>query len=62
MYGFLRIRAYDPFTITTNLEKLTVRNGGIINEGKVVALYDLKKDPNRRLQLSKIFLDIYKER
>jgi len=34
----------------------------IINEGKVVALYDLKKDPNRRLQLSKIFLDIYKER
>ena len=34
----------------------------IINEGKVVGLYDLKKDPNKRLQLPKLFLDIYKER
>lgn len=33
----------------------------IINEGQVVGLYDLKKNPNKRLQLSKIFLDIYKE-
>lgn len=31
----------------------------IINDGKVVALYDLKKNPNKRLQLSKIFLDTY---
>lgn len=31
----------------------------IINEGKVVALYDLNKDPNKRLQLSKIFLETY---
>ena len=29
----------------------------IINDGKVVALYDLNKNPNKRLQLSKIFLD-----
>lgn len=34
----------------------------IINEGKVVGLHDLKRNPNKRLQLSKIFLDIYKER
>lgn len=31
----------------------------IINYGKVVALYDLNKNPNKRLQLSKIFLDTY---
>lgn len=31
----------------------------IINAGKVVALYDLNKNPNKRLQLSKIFLDTY---
>lgn len=31
----------------------------IINDGKVVALYDLNKSPNKRLQLSKIFLDTY---
>ena len=31
----------------------------IINVGKVVALYDLNKNPNKRLQLSKIFLDTY---
>ena len=31
----------------------------IINEGKVVALYDLNKDPNKRLQLSKIFFSTY---
>ena len=31
----------------------------IINDGKVVALYDLNKNPNKRLQLSKIFLDTY---
>ena len=30
-----------------------------INDGKVVALYDLNKNPNKRLQLSKIFLDTY---
>lgn len=31
----------------------------IINDCKVVALYDLNKNPNKRLQLSKIFLDTY---
>ncbi len=31
----------------------------IINDGKVAALYDLKKNPNKRLQLSKIFLETY---
>ena len=31
----------------------------IINDGKVVALYDLNKNPNKRLQLSKILLDTY---
>lgn len=31
----------------------------IVNEGKVVALYDLNKNPNKRLQLSKIFLETY---
>ncbi len=31
----------------------------IINNGQVAALYDLNKDPNKRLQLSKIFFDIY---
>ena len=31
----------------------------IINDGKVVSLYDLNKNPNKRLQLSKIFLDTY---
>lgn len=31
----------------------------IINNGKVGALFDLNKDPNKRLQLSKIFLDTY---
>lgn len=31
----------------------------IINDGKVVALYDLNKNPDKRLQLSKIFLDTY---
>ena len=32
----------------------------IINHGKVAALYDLKKEPNRRIQLAKIFMDVYK--
>lgn len=31
----------------------------IINNGQVAALYDLNKDPNKRLQLSKIFFDTY---
>jgi ABC-2 type transport system ATP-binding protein len=32
----------------------------IVNEGKVAALYDLNLQPNRRIQLPKIFMDIYK--
>ena len=31
----------------------------IINEGTVKAVFDLKKDPNKRLQLSRIFFDTY---
>ena len=31
----------------------------IINNGQVVALYDLNRDPNKRLQLSKIFFATY---
>ncbi|MBR2891196.1 MAG: ABC transporter ATP-binding protein [Bacilli bacterium] len=31
----------------------------IINDGKVAALYDLNRDPNKRLQLGKIFFDTY---
>lgn len=31
----------------------------IVNDGKVAELFDLNKDPNKRLQLSKIFLDTY---
>ena len=33
----------------------------IVNKGVVVALYDLNREPNRRIQLSKIFMDVYKE-
>lgn len=33
----------------------------IINDGKVVALYDLNREPNRRVQLSRIFMRIYGE-
>ena len=31
----------------------------IINDGVVKEIYDLNKDPNKRLQLSKIFIDTY---
>lgn len=31
----------------------------IINNGNVVALYDLNKDPTKRLQLARIFLETY---
>ena len=31
----------------------------IINNGKVVELMDLNKDPNKRLQLPRIFLNIF---
>jgi len=34
----------------------------IVNDGRVVALYDLKKEPNRRIQLSKIFMDTYRSK
>ena len=32
----------------------------IVNDGKVVSLFDLNKDPNRRIQLSKIFMETYR--
>ena len=31
----------------------------IINDGVVKEIYDLNKDPNKRLQLSKIFIETY---
>ena len=31
----------------------------IINEGKVVELIDLVKNPNKRLQISRIFLETF---
>lgn len=34
----------------------------IVNDGKVASLYDLNREPNRRIQLSKIFMDIYKQK
>lgn len=33
----------------------------IINNGQVAALYDLNKEPNRRIQLARIFMQIYGE-
>ena len=32
---------------------------GIVNNGQIAALYDLNKNPNKRLQLSRIFIDTY---
>lgn len=31
----------------------------IVNQGKVVSLFDLNREPNRRIQLSKIFMKTY---
>ena len=31
----------------------------IVNDGVVKTLIDLKKDPNKRLQLSRLFMDTY---
>jgi ABC-2 type transport system ATP-binding protein len=31
----------------------------IVNDGKVASLYDLNREPNRRIQLPKIFMDTY---
>lgn len=31
----------------------------IINDGKVKALFDLNRDPNKRLQLARLFLNVY---
>lgn len=33
----------------------------IVNNGVVAALYDLNKEPNRRLQLGKLFIETYGE-
>lgn len=33
----------------------------IMNNGVVAALYDLNKEPNRRLQLGKLFVETYGE-
>lgn len=32
----------------------------IVNKGKVVSLFDLNKDPNKRIQLAKIFMETYR--
>ena len=34
----------------------------IVNDGKIVNLFDLNRDPNVRIQLSKIFMDTYRSR
>ena len=34
----------------------------IVNEGQVASLFDLVKEPNRRIQLSKIFMETYRSR
>lgn len=31
----------------------------IINDGKVANIYDLNKDPNKRIQLSRLFMELY---
>ena len=33
----------------------------IVNNGQIASLFDLKKQPNRRIQLPKIFMDTYAE-
>ena len=33
----------------------------VVNDGKVAAFYDLNKEPNRRLQLGKLFVELYGE-
>ena len=33
----------------------------IVNNGVVAALYDLNKEPNRRFQLGKLFMETYGE-
>ena len=32
----------------------------IVNQGKVASLYDLNREPNKRIQLPKIFMDTYR--
>ena len=32
----------------------------IVNQGKVMSLFDLNRDPNKRIQLAKIFMDTYR--
>lgn len=32
---------------------------GVISEGKIVEIYDLNKDPNKRIQLSRLFMEKY---
>jgi len=32
----------------------------IVNQGKVMSLFDLNREPNRRIQLSKIFMETYR--
>lgn len=34
----------------------------IVNQGKVMSLFDLNRDPNKRIQLAKIFMDTYRSR
>ena len=34
----------------------------IVNQGKVMSLLDLNRDPNKRIQLAKIFMDTYRSR
>ena len=34
----------------------------ILNQGKIAAIHDLNKEPNKRIQLSKLFADVYRRR
>ena len=56
---FNALRAVIP-TPTVSYEGTTATtNEYVVNNGVVAGLYDLKKDPNKRLQLAKLFMDTY---
>ena len=48
---------WDTYPIC--VRDICVLSVAIINDGKVAALFDLNKNPNKRLQLAKIFIETY---
>lgn len=51
--------------IATNNVDLVAKicdKAAILNQGKISAIYDLNKEPNKRIQLSKLFADLYRRR